>query len=106
MKTNLASFCANIFKPGLTEFLLASALSLAFSVLVQAQTITGQANTSVAANLRLSEKQRGETFDEVWQTINDKYYDAKFHGADWTAARKRFQARALKAVDDKDFYAV
>ena len=29
-------------------------------------------------------------FDDVWQTVYDRYYDAKFHGVDWWAQRGQF----------------
>ena len=42
------------------------------------------------------------SFDEVWQTINDTYYDPKFGGLDWKAVRAelRPQAEAAKSPDD------
>jgi tricorn protease len=30
-------------------------------------------------------------FDEAWQTINDRYYDKTFHGADWTAVGQKYR---------------
>lgn len=30
-------------------------------------------------------------FDEAWQTINDRYYDKNFHGADWKAVGQKYR---------------
>jgi carboxyl-terminal processing protease len=39
-----------------------------------------------------------ESFDEVWQTINDTYYDPKFGGLDWKAVRAELRPRAEAAA--------
>lgn len=43
---------------------------------------------------------RGETFAQVWQTVNEAYFDPKFGGVDWAAVREKYAAR-LDAVADK-----
>ena len=48
-------------------------------------------------------------FDEVWQTVADKFYDRKFRGVDWPAMREKYRplaaaansAAAEKAVIDR-----
>src|SRR5436190_14108910 len=45
-------------------------------------------------------------FDDVWQTVNDRYYDANFHGVDWLAQRERFRSLAGDARDEDELYAV
>lgn len=49
---------------------------------------------------------RREIFEQVWNTINEKYYDAKFNGADWLAIKRIYQARLGKVLDEKEFYAL
>jgi carboxyl-terminal processing protease len=49
---------------------------------------------------------RREIFEQVWRTINDNYYDAKFNGTDWRAARLRFRPLIEKAANDAEFYAI
>ncbi len=44
--------------------------------------------------------QRDETFDVVWQTVNESYYDPTFGGLDWKALGDRYRAR-LPEVKDK-----
>lgn len=43
---------------------------------------------------------RQRTFDEVWITVNESYFDPTFGGVDWAAVRTEFAAR-LPDVADK-----
>ena len=36
-------------------------------------------------------------FDEVWQTIADKFYDRTFRGVDWPAMREKYRPLAAAA---------
>jgi carboxyl-terminal processing protease len=45
-------------------------------------------------------------FDDVWETIRDRYYDASFNGLNWEAERERFRPQAAGAKDSAEFYAV
>lgn len=42
---------------------------------------------------------RQETFDVVWNTVNEAYFDAKFGGVDWLAVREKYRARLDAAAD-------
>ena len=42
-------------------------------------------------------------FDEGWQALNDKYYDTKFHGADWKAIGKKYRALVDSVTVRQDF---
>ncbi len=33
-----------------------------------------------------------QIFEEAWAKVEENYYDEKFHGADWPAVRKKYQA--------------
>jgi carboxyl-terminal processing protease len=50
--------------------------------------------------------QRERAFDFVWQTINDRYYDAGLNGTDWAAAARRYRPLAMEARDDDAFWEV
>jgi carboxyl-terminal processing protease len=45
-------------------------------------------------------------FDDVWETIQDRYYDPKFHGIDWQAKRTAFRPVAARAGNAQEFYDV
>jgi carboxyl-terminal processing protease len=42
------------------------------------------------------------SFDDVWQTINDTYYDRSFGGLDWKAVREELRPRAEAATSAED----
>jgi carboxyl-terminal processing protease len=43
-------------------------------------------------------------FDDVWETIEDHYYDPHFRGIDWQAKRVAFRPAAAKAAGTHEFY--
>jgi C-terminal processing protease CtpA/Prc len=38
------------------------------------------------------------TFDEVWRTVRDRFYDPRLHGLDWSAVRERYRPDAERAT--------
>src|SRR5688572_14232856 len=44
--------------------------------------------------------QRKETFEIVWKTVDEAYFDPTFGGVDWTAVGENYRAR-LDAAEDK-----
>lgn len=45
-------------------------------------------------------------FDDVWETIQERYYDPRFHGVDWQAKRATFRAVAGRASGSNELYEV
>src|ERR1044071_335231 len=45
-------------------------------------------------------------FDDVWETIEERYYDPKFHGIDWQAKRATYRPAAARAANTLEFYDV
>src|SRR5215470_1230858 len=45
-------------------------------------------------------------FDDAWETIQERYYDPKFHGIDWQAKRTTFRPVAARAGNTQEFYDV
>ena len=76
------------------SLMAALALALACAVSVKAQS---SANS-------LSAKERVEVFEEVWKTIDEKYYDPSFNGVDWKAVRERYRPRVDALSSDEEFY--
>src|SRR3954465_4047456 len=58
----------------------------------------------LSAQERVAHNQR--VFDRAWQLVNDKFFDAKFRGVDWTEMKARYRPAAEKAVDDSALYEV
>ncbi len=52
----------------------------------------------------LSAKDRKQVADQVWETVNDKYYDPKMNGIDWKAIRKKYKDQLENAANDAEFY--
>ncbi|MDR3532042.1 MAG: S41 family peptidase [Rhodopila sp.] len=40
------------------------------------------------------------TFEEVWQTVRDRFYDPHLHGLDWAAIRERYVPDAARAISE------
>lgn len=45
-------------------------------------------------------------FDDVWSTINERYYDAEFHGLDWDDQKATYRDLAAEAGSSRELYAV
>jgi len=45
-------------------------------------------------------------FDDVWETVEERYYDPTFRGLDWQARRSPFREAAGKAQDSEQLYEV
>ncbi|MBL0143472.1 MAG: hypothetical protein IPP91_15500 [Betaproteobacteria bacterium] len=56
------------------------------------------------ARLTLGNEGREAALDFVWSTVNERYYDSRFNGVDWNAARERWGPRALAAGTDEQFW--
>ena len=45
-------------------------------------------------------------FDDVWETILERYYDPRFRGVDWQAQRRVFRPAAARAENTHEFYEI
>lgn len=52
----------------------------------------------------LSSEARERAFEFVWETINERYYNAALNGVDWNVVGKRYRPLALGAKDDEAFW--
>lgn len=59
-----------------------------------------------ASSPQLSEAQRLDFFDRVWNRINTYYYDPAFNGVDWAAMRDRYRPQAAAAPGDAAFHLI
>lgn len=65
--------------------------------------------TSVAAQVESAStftQVRSDTFDKVWNTVNEKHYDTTFNGVDWKAVREKYLPKARDAKSDEEFHGV
>jgi carboxyl-terminal processing protease len=46
---------------------------------------------------------QAKVFDEVWQTINDNFYDPKFNGINWQSMREKYKPQAVQAKSSQEF---
>lgn len=90
----------------IASLLVALVLSSAGLVSVEGQNPvrTAEAVTSQPPANSMSAKERVEVFEEVWETINKKYYDPTFNGVDWKAVRERYRRRLDAVSADEEFY--
>lgn len=60
------------------------------------------------SHIALTETSEGRlaVFDDVWETIYERYYDPSFHGIDWRARRAEFRPLAAAARTSAEFYSV
>lgn len=56
------------------------------------------------ASVDLSNAERRQVFEEIWETINEKYYDPKFNGVNWQAVRERYSPMIDQQDSDAEFY--
>lgn len=52
------------------------------------------------------EELRRQSFEKVWNTINEKHYDKTFGGLDWRKIRETYEPKALKAQNRAEFHKV
>lgn len=52
------------------------------------------------------EQQRLAVFDDVWETIRERYYDANLRGVNWEQQRRDYRLQAARAGGEKEFYKV
>ena len=45
-----------------------------------------------------------QSFESVWQTINDKHIDPTFGGLDWLEVHDRYQPQIAAAKNEEEFY--
>jgi carboxyl-terminal processing protease len=85
------------------------------AILLLALTLAAQvtsprvAHASIADSVLVSTSTpegRLAVFDDVWETIDERYYDSNFHGIDWQASRATYRPAAAKADNARELYDV
>jgi carboxyl-terminal processing protease len=55
---------------------------------------------------QIEPKDKFKFFNQVWETIDDKYYDEKFNGTDWKQIRAIYTPKIENTKNDKEFYQI
>ncbi len=55
---------------------------------------------------QVTSENRLKIFNQVWQIINDKYYDENLNGVDWKKVKLNYQPKVESAKNDDEFYGV
>lgn len=85
-------------------YLLCVCLTLAFAF---ATFLPSTSFRPIAAeNNRVTREERLAVFDDVWSTINQRYYDRNFQGLDWQAQRTNYRDLAASAETNRELYSV
>ncbi|HEY6118807.1 MAG TPA: S41 family peptidase [Pyrinomonadaceae bacterium] len=50
------------------------------------------------------QQKRQKTFEIVWQTVNERFYDRNFSGVDWIQVRKRYQPLVAATTSDEQVH--
>ncbi|MDQ3181822.1 MAG: S41 family peptidase [Acidobacteriota bacterium] len=58
----------------------------------------------VSAQTESTPQIRQKTFEKIWKTVNEKFYDANFGGIDWKAAKMRYAPQVAQVKSDAEFY--
>jgi carboxyl-terminal processing protease len=74
---------------------MAAASALAPTVLWAEQREATDSATSQAESARIA------TFEEVWRTVRDRFYDPHLHGLDWSAVREHYLPGATWASSEE-----
>ena len=86
------------------SYLLCVCLTLAFAC---ATLLSSRSFGPVAAeNNRTTRAERLAVFDDVWSTINQRYYDRNFQGLDWQSQRTTYRDLAANAETNRELYSV
>ncbi len=82
-------------------------LCTAFSLIAVLDLLPALARTdSRISHLTHSREGRLAVFDDVWETIYQRYYDPAFKGVDWSGRRSAFRRAAAEAKDSQQLYQV
>jgi carboxyl-terminal processing protease len=49
---------------------------------------------------------QAQTFDQVWKTINEQFFDPKFNGIDWNKLKEKYAPQANQAKSTEEFSTV
>ncbi|MFO1186661.1 MAG: hypothetical protein U1E87_03940 [Alphaproteobacteria bacterium] len=75
----------------------------AFGWVVAAMSILALARADPAPELPAATPSYAALFDEVWNTVEENFYDPTFHGHDWRAIGDNYRPKVAPVRDDAAF---
>jgi carboxyl-terminal processing protease len=51
-------------------------------------------------------KSHSALFDQVWQTVNNNFYDPNFNGVDWEAMKSKYEPKVTQAQSSEEVAAL
>ena len=84
---------------------LVAFLALGISPFLQAG-VSNPASDDASLVSTSTREGRLAVFDDVWETIQERYYDPTFRGIDWPANRAAFRRAAADSSGSQEFYEV
>jgi carboxyl-terminal processing protease len=97
-------FMDRVFLVGLLALLLTVPTAHVFGQQLPQPIASSTPAPTAAVQSELSKRE--EAFQIVWQTVNDLFYDPKFGGVDWAAARERYHPQVATVKTDSEFHAL
>ena len=97
-----------MFRKSSNQLNLTSLMLFIFVLLTACGVSKKTESTIVAADApaSLSRQERIEIFEDVWNTINEQYYDSSFHGVNWQEVHNRYRPRVEAAASDIELYSL
>jgi len=75
---------------------------VAFSMLL----LVGSDDSAFSQARGSSPDVRNKTFEIVWKTVNEKYFDPGFSGTDWAEVRRRYAPKIANVANDAELHAL
>lgn len=76
-----------------------------FAAFAFRQSVSTGPVTDAGAISTVTREGRLAVFDDLWQTVADRYYSDRFHGVDWLDQRSRFRPLAAEVRGSRELYA-
>ncbi|MBC7796744.1 MAG: hypothetical protein H7Z37_07725 [Pyrinomonadaceae bacterium] len=71
--------------------------------ILQAQTVSVKTDAKAAEDFAATRK---ASFEKVWNTINEKHFDANFNGVNWQKMREIYEPQALAATNVDELHRI
>jgi carboxyl-terminal processing protease len=87
-----------------TLFAALAALCLALAIAAQQPTPVERSQPVLTTPPVSDAKKRLDSFELVWKTVNEKFYDPRFGGVDWNKVHERYAPLVSRATSDQEFH--